>query len=211
MSLDSREIIDISPRVHSGIAVFPGDTPFEQQVMMDVNQGDHLSLSWIKTTTHVGAHADAPNHYAKGGATIESRSLKPYLGAVQVIDVRLPRGERIRVKDLDSVSIQAPRVIFRTDSFLDPDRWVDDFNALSAELVDHLATQGVILVGIDTPSIDPANDKILESHGAVARNDMSILEGLVLTNVSAGRYDLIALPLNLQNGDASPVRAVLLR
>jgi arylformamidase len=68
----------------------------------------------------------------------------------------------------------------------------------------------VVLVGIDTPSIDPQNSKVLESHAAVARAGLSILEGLVLSHVSPGFYTLVALPLALEGLDASPVRAVLL-
>ena len=79
------------------------------------------------------------------------------------------------------------------------------------ELVEHLHVQGVRLVGLDTPSIDPFRSKKLESHLAVARRDMGILEGVVLDHVPAGTYTLIALPLRLEGADASPVRAVLLR
>ena len=76
--------------------------------------------------------------------------------------------------------------------------------------MENLASQGVVLVGIDTPSIDLSQDKLLESHQAVARNDMAILEGIVLDGVAPGNYTLIALPLKIEGADASPVRAVLL-
>jgi arylformamidase len=69
----------------------------------------------------------------------------------------------------------------------------------------------VKLVGIDTPSIDLAEDKILQSHHAVARHDMAILEGIVLDQVKPGMYQLIALPLSIERADATPVRAVLLK
>ena len=77
--------------------------------------------------------------------------------------------------------------------------------------LDFLHSKKVFLVGIDTPSIDPANDKILESHNAVFKNDMSILEGIVLSHVEAGLYELVALPLNILGADATPVRAILLK
>ena len=75
--------------------------------------------------------------------------------------------------------------------------------------MDHLAQQGVRLVGIDTPSVDPADSKELLAHQALYRNSMAVLEGLVLSQVPAGLYHLLALPLNLARADASPVRAVL--
>lgn len=177
---------------------------------MDMKKGNNLTLSSIKTTVHVGAHVDAPNHYSAAGASIEKRDLKYYLGPTQVIAVNLPQGTRILPQHLAGKAVAAPRILFKTDSFRDPNRWKGDFVALSGELIDFLATKGVQLVGIDTPSIDPADDKVLESHQAVLRHDMAILEGVVLTNVAEGLYELIALPLRIEGADASPVRAVLL-
>lgn len=202
-------IIDISPTLGPRIAVWPGDVPFTREVSMDMEDGDHLTLSAIRATLHLGAHVDAPNHYLKNGEGISSRALERYFGPCQVLQVELPRGARIRPEHLCE-EITTPRVLFHTDSFPDPESWNSDFNALSAELVEHLHEAGVELVGIDTPSIDLQEDKGLESHQAVARCDMAILEGIVLGHVVPGRYTLCALPLKLEQADASPVRAVLL-
>jgi len=200
---------DISPRVSERIAVFPGDRAFRRQVALSFEQGHHLRLSSLETTLHVGAHADAPSHYSPQGVAISERDPLLYLGAAQVIRVQIPRGERIRVADLQGRKIEAPRVLFRTDSFPHPESWNGDFNSLSSELVEHLARQGVRLVGIDTPSVDPASDQILESHHAIAQHDLAILEGIVLDEVQEGLYTLIAPPLKLEGADASPVRALL--
>lgn len=202
-------IIDITPIVHAKIAVFPGDTPFQEEFLMSTDGGDHLTLSKITTTVHLGAHTDAPNHYAAKSESIAERSLEYYLGEAQVIHVNKKPNERIQLADLNGKKILAPRVLFRTLSFPNPNEWRDDFNSLSAELIEHLHVNKVILVGIDTPSIDPATDKTLQSHLAVHRNNMAILEGVVLDQVSEGLYELIALPLKIQGADASPVRAVL--
>lgn len=210
-SLDASEIWDITPVINPRLAVFPGDTPFENQFVLDMHQGHNLTLSWMKSTVHLGAHVDAPNHYSRDGVSIEKRDLKRYLGTAQVIEVPRRPGTRLSVADLKGREIAAPRVLFKTNSFPDPSTWNGDFMALSAELVDFLASKGVILVGIDTPSIDPADDKVLESHGAVARHDLGILEGIVLTKVPEGVYQLIALPLPIEGADASPVRAILVR
>ena len=103
----------------------------------------------------------------------------------------------------------APRILFRTGTFPDHRRWNNDFASLSPELVDDLYHHGVRLIGIDTPSVDPFDSKALEAHHAFARNDMAILEGLVLAGIEEGEYELIALPLRIKGADASPVRAVL--
>ena len=106
-------------------------------------------------------------------------------------------------------SPDAPRVLLATGTYPDPDRFNEDFAALSPELVDHLHAEGVRLIGIDTPSVDPFASKELPSHRRFLAHDMAILEGLVLDGVSEGMYELIALPLRLTGFDASPVRAVL--
>lgn len=211
MDFDSYSLIDISPLISPEIAVFPGDTPFSQEFLMDTNSGDHISLSKITTTVHLGAHADSPYHYGAHSPSMEMRSLNYYWGPAQVIEVKKPRGTRITAQDLQDVEIKASRILFKTLSFPNPHQWNSDFVSLSGELVDFLAERKVCLVGIDTPSIDLADDKILQSHQAVHRHDMAILEGIVLDSVAPGLYQLVALPLKLKNADASPVRAVLLK
>ncbi len=178
---------------------------------MDMQHGDHLTLSSITTTVHLGAHTDAPSHYHREGHSLEKRNLNHYLGPVQVIEVQVPRASRIKIADLKGQEIKTQRVLFKTGSFPNPNQWNDDFVALSPELIEELARLKVILVGIDTPSVDPCDDKILSSHQAIYKHDMAILEGITLQAVPAGLYDLIALPLPIKGADASPVRAILLK
>ncbi len=203
------EIIDITPAINPRLAVFPGDTPFSEEFVMSTDQGQHLTLSKITTTVHLGAHTDAPNHYAPRSLGIATRALDFYLGKAQVLEVFAAPGARLQIADLKGKAIQAPRVLFKTKSFPNPYLWNGDFNSLSAGLVNYLHEQGVRLVGIDTPSIDPETDKTLESHLAVHSHDMAILEGIVLEKVPEGIYELIALPLKIEGADASPVRAIL--
>lgn len=202
------KIIDISPRVSPSIAVWPGDVPFSRDVALDMNAGDNLTLSAMTATLHLGAHTDAPSHYTAAGGDIASRSLERYYGPAQVIEVDVARGARITPDDLKS-PVTAPRVLLKTGTFPDPDDFNEDFAALSPELVDHLNDRGVILIGIDTPSVDLFSDKALLSHNAIARHDLAILEGVVLGHVQPGPFTLIALPLPLVGCDASPVRAAL--
>ncbi len=207
--LDSFEkIYDISPLISENIAVFPGDTPFKRQVLMSQDQGHHLDLSSIHTTVHLGAHADATNHYGPGEQGIDQKDVRVYMGSCQVIQVRTAFNQRISLFDFEINQVTKPRVLFKTLSF-QPNEWRDDFVALSAEVIQALAKVGVILVGIDTPSIDPSSSKSLESHKAVLENNMSVLEGLVLDEVAEGEYQLMALPLKIKDADASPVRAIL--
>jgi arylformamidase len=200
-------VIDISPVVGPRTAVWPGDVAFSRQVALSMADGDHLELSSITTTVHIGAHADAPSHYRADGPSIEARDPALYIGPCQVIAVDVARGERIPPL---STPIQARRVLLKTGTFPEPERFDRDFAALSVELVDQLAAAGVRLVGIDTPSVDLCDDQVLLAHNAIARHDLAILEGVVLDHVDPGLYTLSALPLPLAGCDASPVRAVLL-
>ena len=201
-------VFDISPELSEETAVFPGDTALSRRMEKDCKKGDSYTLSSIKCSVHIGAHADAPCHYEADGEGIGSRSLEYYLGDCQVIEIPSLHG-RILPEHLDGKEIASSRILFKTGSFPDPCRWRDEFNSLSAELIEMLAAKKVILVGIDTPSIDPAVCKELSAHQAVFRNDMAILEGIVLDSVPEGKYLLVSLPLRIKDADASPVRAVL--
>ncbi|MGE3260485.1 MAG: cyclase family protein [Bacteriovoracia bacterium] len=204
------KIWDISPVISEKTAVFPGDVPFSREVSMDTKKGHHLTLSAIRSTLHIGAHADAGNHYHKEGKGVEARPLESYLGDCEVIAVKLPRGARIGIEHLNGRIPLAPRVLFKTNSFPDPDQWNNDFNSLSPELIEFLADRGAMLVGIDTPSVDPVDSKALESHQALHRRNLAVLEGITLEQVTEGVYTLVALPLRMKDADASPVRAILI-
>lgn len=201
-------LYDISPPLRPQIAVWPGDTPMSREVLADMHEGANLTLSTLHATVHLGAHADSPHHTDAQGTDIASQPLDAYLGPCQVVRVAIGRGERITPTHLPAPP-SAPRVLFHTGTFPDPDRWNTDFAALSPELVEHLADHGVRLVGIDTPSVDLFDSKDLPTHAACVRRDVRNLEGIVLTDVPDGRYELVALPLRLVGFDASPVRAVL--
>jgi len=207
--LEPQGLIDISPVIRTSLGVWPGDVPFRRSVSHSFPEGDHLTLSAMECSLHLGAHADAPIHYTAGGDGIGERSLEPYFGPAQLMKVDVRRNERVRPQHLPG-PILAPRLLIGTGTFPDPDQWNADFAGLSAELIDFVAAEGVRLIGIDTPSVDPQEDKELESHQAIARHDLSILEGLVLNEVAEGVYSLCALPLRIEGADASPVRAVLL-
>lgn len=203
-----RRIHDVSPRITPRLAVWPGDTPPEREVLADMSAGANLTLSTLRATVHLGAHADAPSHYGRDAATIEARDPSLYLGPCQVVRVAPPRGTRLPARAVPE-PLLAPRVLFATGTFPDPERFNEDFAALEPALVDALHARGVRLVGIDTPSVDLFDSKELPAHLRFLANDMAILEGLVLGAVPEGVYELIALPLRLAGFDASPVRAIL--
>jgi arylformamidase len=201
-------LYDITPAVTAALAVWPGDTPPSREVLADLTRGDNITLSTLRATVHLGAHADAPSHYGRDAASIESRPLEPYLGPCRVVRIPAARGTRIPPSAIPA-SLRAERVLITTGSYPDPYAFNEDFVALEPETVDLLHERGARLVGIDTPSVDLYSAKKLVAHARFLAHDMAILEGLVLAHVPEGEYELIALPLKLDGFDASPVRAVL--
>ncbi len=213
-------LYDISPPLGPDTAVFPGDTPLDREVVLDLARGDTVTLSTLRSTCHLGAHVDAPSHYDPGGAAIGARPLAPFLGPCRVVRVEMAPGGLVTTAMLRAAlaadpdppangRLDAERTLVATGTYPDPTEFRADFAALAPDLVNWLAGEGVTLVGIDTPSIDPADSTDLPAHEAVRRHDLNILEGVVLSHVPAGLYELIALPLRLVAFDGSPVRAVL--
>jgi arylformamidase len=205
-----KRLWDISPPVGPGSPVFPGDTPYAQQWACTIAPGCPVNVATLTLSPHTGAHADAPLHYDAQGAAVGELPLLPYLGPCRVVHA-IGRAPLVKWDDLAhalSASLP-PRVLVRTLARAPVDRWVDDFAALDPGLIERLADLGVLLVGIDTASIDPADSKPLPSHQVIRRRGLRVLENLVLDEVPEGDYEMIALPLKLTTADASPVRAVL--
>jgi arylformamidase len=201
-------LYDITPPVTEALAVWPGDTPPTREILLDLREGDNLTLSTLKATVHLGAHADAPSHYGRGAPSIDEVPLDRYLGPCQVIRVRATPGKRFGREAIDG-EIRAERVLLATGTYPEPERFREDFAALDPDLVDHLHERGVVLIGIDTPSVDLFESKDLPTHTRMLAYGLVVLEGLVLDAVPEGIYELVALPLRLVGFDASPVRAVL--
>lgn len=200
-------IWDISQPLRPGLPVWPGDTAFEQARTWQMEEGSPVNVSALTLSTHSGAHADAPLHYSQTAPDIASVTLEPYLGKCLVVDAR-GVGPLIAVGDLPHLH-SADRVLFRTFEKFPHDHWPEDTTAIAPETIEWLAVQGVKLVGLDGPSIDPQSSKTMDAHLAVLKHDIRVLEGLVLDHVAPGWYELIALPLPIVGGDASPVRAIL--
>lgn len=199
---------DISPAIGPGFPVFPGDAPFSQRWTWSLAPGCPVNVSEITLSPHTGSHTDAPLHYDAAGASIAEVQLAPYLGPCRVIHA-IDVGALIEPKHAEQhLTASPPRVLFRTYRNA-PTKWDSEFTAIAPQTIDLLHHYGVRLIGLDTPSLDPEQSKTLDAHQRVCAHGMAILEGIVLDDVPAGDYELIALPLKIAGCDASPVRAVL--
>ncbi len=203
--------IDISPQIDERLAVWPGDVPFSRTEQNTIASGDPINLSSIGTTLHLGAHVDAERHYVEGGRDVAAWPLERFIGPCEVVHVPAERGGWVLPEQLRGqlTMPQTPRVLLRTDTYPDAAHFNNDFAGIHPDTVDLLAERGVVLVGIDTPSVDRFEDATLPAHQRFGERGMTILEGLRLASVPAGMYELIALPLRIGGGDGSPVRAVV--
>ncbi len=206
------KMFDITPEVSSRTPVWPGDTPFTRTWNLQLEQGHTVNLSEIRATVHLGAHADAPLHYQSGGRDIAAMPLELYFGPALVWEVPDPpaRGGMPAAwfEGLDGARLE--RLLIKTRRTPCPGKFDEQFPFLTEGAGAALAQCGLKLVGLDVPSVDAFDSSTLRNHHAFAAAGMAHLEGLELSHVEPGEYELIALPLRLNGADASPVRAVLI-
>ena len=200
-------IIDISQPLSTGMPVWPGDTPFETSQVLRMADGDACDVGSITISLHTGTHADAPGHFLKQGRSIADCDLGAFVGEALVVDATdsVPVGPQ----HLSSLGGTFPeRILFKTGTGV-ARGWHDAFSYLALSTAGTLATGGVLLVGIDTPSVDSAQSNTHDTHRILAAAGVIIIENLALDHVQPGLYDLLALPLKLLGMEASPVRAIL--
>lgn len=205
----TRLIYDISQTNRLGIPVWPGDTAFSFSETWKIDDECPVNVGSVTMSTHTGTHTDAPLHYDENGLAMADVPLNAYIGPCVVIDATDCQG---LIKPDDIAAMTPPtleRVIFKTYRRFPVNGWDSDFTAVHPDTVSFLADRGCQLIGLDSPSLDPEQSKTLDCHIRVRDLGFAVLEGLVLDDVEAGEYELIALPLKLAGADASPVRAIL--
>jgi arylformamidase len=202
------KVHDISLSLSDALPCWPGDTPFGFVLAWSMREGATVNVGRVSTTVHIGTHVDAPFHFDEGGMTIDQVPLDPYIGPARVVDVR---GKNlIQVEDLASFDLSdTPRLLLRTDGWLDHSRFPESIPVLDRAVPAYLKENGVILLGLDVPSVDQIDSKDLLIHHALGSFGIFILESIDLTRVEPGVYELIALPLKIVGADGSPVRAIL--
>jgi len=204
-----RTLWDISPPLQANTPVFPGDTAYQQHWSATLGPGCPVNVSAITLSPHAGAHADAPLHYDPQGAAAGALDLAPYLGPCRVIHA-IGCGPLVQPEHIAGHLKALPaRVLVRVYEHMPQTRFDTALPALAPETIEQLADLGVVLIGTDSASLDPADSKALESHQVIRRRGLRVLENLLLDDVPEGDYELIALPLKLMTADASPVRAIL--
>lgn len=199
------ELVDITRSLAPGLPVWPGDVPFELRQRTD----DGVLVSAVVTSCHAGTHVDAPLHVAAAGIAVDAIPLDRFVGPAEVVRA-VPAGGLVTVASLPAgFEPRAPRVLLRTDSHPMGASVDRRFAGIAPELADWLADRGVVLVGIDTPSVDPFDASDIPCHRRLLERGLTWIEGLALQGVQPGLYRLLALPLPLVGVEAAPLRALL--
>ncbi|MFD2629406.1 arylformamidase [Oceanobacillus kapialis] len=200
--------IDISQPLTNDMAHWPGDTPFRYSLTYSKVETGSVNIGQMTASLHTGTHVDAPFHYDSNGKTIDQLNLDRYIGEAIVVDVS--QSNVINLEVLKQADLRGcKRVLLKTSLTNDPKRFPDTMPSIAPEIAAYLQEKGVTLLGVDIPSVDQADSKDLETHHALYRHGINILENIMLDHVNPGLYELIALPLAIQGADGSPVRAVI--
>lgn len=200
--------IDISQPLNNKLAHWPGDEPFQYETPVTKEMTGSVNIGRITTSVHIGTHVDAPFHFLNDGKRILDLDIERYIGPCKVIDL----------SDFDEISETAlktkgishvERLLIKTALPNNPERFPEEVSPITADGAAYMQSIGVKLAGVDTPSVDKVSSKDLTGHHALYNHDIYILENVMLDQVEEGDYELIALPLALEEGDGSPVRAVI--
>ncbi len=205
--------IDISVSLRDAMVHWPGDPPISIRRVQDMEQGDTANLSMVSMGAHSGTHIDAPIHFIQQGAGVDKMPLDATIGRARVIEIR--DSESIKPEELLRHHIRrGERILFKTrnSSYVwRSDEFVEDFVFISDEAASFLAERRVRIVGVDYLSVGSFKRGGSHVHKILLGADIWIIEGLDLSRVSPGKYELICLPLKLEQGDGAPARAILRR
>jgi len=204
------KIYDVTVSISSETPVYPGDPRIEIVRTAKLESGDIANVSHLSFSSHTGTHVDPPSHFVPGARTLDKLSLDVLIGPARVVDV----GEvnEIDRSVVESASLEGvTRVLFKTKNsrLWGTQEFVKDFVYVEESGARALVERGVRLVGIDYLSVEKFNFDTPSTHFELLHADVIILEGLDLSAVSAGDYELICLPLKIRDGDGAPARVVL--
>lgn len=201
---------DATLPMHHEMVTFPGDPRFDITPLSRRSKGDDFNLSLISMGTHAGTHVDSPKHYLQGGAAVDEIPLDVLVGPGIVLDMRGMAW--IDDKALATAPLgRHRRVLLKTDSgpLLSSGRFHENFVYLTQSGARYLIDKGVMLIGIDSLSIECSTNTGGQVHRMLLESGTVIVEGALLLEVPPGAYEIICLPLRIKCGDGAPARLLL--
>jgi arylformamidase len=205
-------LLDVSVLLTAGMPVYPGNPEVEIEPVQRIAQGASSNVSRLRMGTHTGTHVDAPRHFFDGRPGVDSLPLDLLVGRARVID--LPYRGGITVEHLSAAGLREDlRVLLRTpnSALWNSPVFHKDFTYVSEEAAKYLVDQGVKVVGVDYLSVEQFKKPGAPAHHALLGNDVVIIEGLNLSDVEPGVYEMYCLPLRIADADGAPARVVLKR
>ena len=202
-------IYDVTVPLAPGLLVYPGDPPFEIEPIQRLGAAPY-NLSRMSLVTHTGTHVDAPAHFVPGGATVDALPPEILIGKARVIEI-LSR-ERVERADLESQDLRDDlRILLKTrmSGQMLKSAFQEDHLYISRDAATYVAQAGLKLVGFDYLSIDRHGAADFPAHHALLEAGVVIVEGLDLSEVEPGEYDMTCLPLRVEGGDGAPARVFL--
>lgn len=209
-SKKDKKFIDISMSINSNAMVYPGDDALDISPLCTISHECPCNITKLGLTTHFLTHVDPPLHFVPNGASLDDIPLERFYGECLVVKVD---GDYVSSEHFPlDISLKGKNILFKTANSIHYDsvQFNEDHVYLSKSGAEMAVKLGVNLVGIDYISIDKYGDSEYPAHKTLLGNNILILEGVDLSNVSEGWYELYSLPLKIEKGDGSPVRAILL-
>ena len=202
-------IYDVTVPLSAAVQTFHGDPRFEMDFAHRITEGKPYNVASLKMGAHSGTHVDAPYHFIEDGITVDQLALDVLMGPARVHAVSAR--DRIRGEDLERLGPLGSRVLFKTrnSGTLRQAEFREDFVALDPGAAERLVAAGVKLVGVDYLSVEAFGSQDFASHHVLLGAGVVIVEGLDLSEVPPGDYDLACLPLRIAGADGSPARVVL--
>ncbi|MFC7060840.1 arylformamidase [Halobacillus seohaensis] len=202
------KLIDISMPLNNSTPPWPGDQTFCYKLTWGMDETGSVNVGQFQSSNHSGTHVDAPFHYDNRGAKIADLPIERFVG--QALVINMEGKSTIHAKDLEPFRFEGvDKVLFRSVSWRNRGEFPENYTVIGEDVASFLKEEGIDLIGVDTPSVDPETSKELTAHHSLYAEDILILEGIVLDHVAPGTYELTALPLKMDDADGSPVRAVL--
>ena len=206
------KLYDITVPFSTDLPVYPGDPAVQITTVASLAAGDICTVSHLSFGSHTGTHVDPPAHFIAGRATLDDLPLEVLIGPARVVDVgEISAIDAATIAGANLVGVE--RVLFKTRNSrlwqAGAREFDQNFVYLETEAAERLVMLGVKLVGIDYLSVEKFNFDQPTTHYALLGNNVVIVEGLNLTDVPAGDYELICLPMKIRNGDGGPARVVL--
>ena len=208
-------IYDISLSISPNLPTWPGDPGLKLEQYESMDKGSLYNATHISSSVHLGTHIDAPRHFINDGYTVDQIPLEVLTGPCYV--AQLPDGvDEITSEVLDRTEItsEMKRILFGTSNShywaRGESKFQTDFVAITEDGAEWLVERGVQLVGIDYLSIAPYSESV-PTHIVLLKAGIVVLEGLNLSNIMRGFYELYCLPLKISGADGAPARAILIQ